>query len=393
MNLKKLSNLQAILQEMTDTGFVSGANCMVLQNGEELCYYEAGCRDIAGRLPVTRDTIFRLYSMTKPVTSAAAMMLIEEGKLDLLEPVSQYLPSFADQHVLRNGAAAPSGRPITIKDLLNMTSGLVYPGENNAAEVRTAALMEEVIKKMDSAHPVTTLEFMARLGEIPLAFEPGERWQYGLSADVLGAVIEVVSGMRFGEFLSKRIFEPLGMKDTGFYVPEEKQARLAKVYRQTNGGLEEFTFPNLGVSNHMKHAPAFESGGAGLVSTIDDYAAFTQMLLQKGSYKGVTLLAPKTVEFMTSAHLSPSLQAYIDKWENLPGHTYANLMRIMIDPGAASYMGSIGEYGWDGWLGPYMTNSPSDGLTFLLMQQKTDSGTTVYTRKLRNVLFSALSLK
>lgn len=389
MNLEKLSKLQTILQEMTDTGFVSGASCMVLQNGRELCYYESGYRDSAKRLSVTRDTLFRLYSMTKPVTSAAVMMLVEEGRLDLLEPVCRFLPSFKNQCVLQNGMPAHITRLMTVKDLLNMTSGLVYPGESNAAETRTAALMEEIIAKMDSDHALTTLEIMERLGQIPLAFEPGSKWQYGLSADVLGAVIEVVSGMRFGEFLSKRIFEPLGMKDTGFYVPEEKQGRLARIYRDADGALEEYAFPHLGISNHMKRPPAFESGGAGLVSTIDDYAAFTQMLLQKGTYNGAELLSPKTVEFMTSARLSPSLQSYIDQWESLPGYTYANLMRIMIDPGAASYMGSPGEYGWDGWLGPYMVNAPADNLTFLFMQQKTDSGTTPYTRKLRNVVFSA----
>lgn len=392
MNLEKLSKLNTILQEMTDTGFVSGANCMVLQHGRELCYYESGYRDSAARLPVTRDTIFRLYSMSKPVTSAAVMMLVDDGKIDLLEPVCQYLPSFTDQYVLQNGMITHSTHPMTIRDLLNMTSGLVYPGENNAAETRTAVLMEEVIAKMDSDHPLTTLEIMEHLGRIPLAFEPGEKWQYGLSADVLGAVVEVVSGMRFGEFLSKRLFEPLGMKDTGFYVPEEKQNRLAKVYRSVNGTLEEYAFPHLGISNHMKRPPAFESGGAGLVSTIDDYAAFTQMLLQKGTFEGATLLSPKTVEFMTSAHLSPSLQAYVDQSQGLPGSgcTYSNLMRILTDPGAAACLSSPGEYGWDGWLGAYMTNAPADGLTFLFMQQKTDSGTTSYTRKLRNVVFSAL---
>lgn len=390
MNKEKLSKLQDILNEMTATGFISGVSCMVLQNGEEQCYYESGMRDIANALPITRDTIFRLYSMTKPITSAAVMMLLEEGKIDLLDPVSMYLPGFKNQQIWQKGMLIPAVRPITIQHLLNMTSGLTYGGEGSAAEVRTGALFEEIKEKLASDKPLTTIEIMNRLGQLPLAFQPGEKWQYGTSADVLGAVVEVASGMRFGEFLEERIFKPLGMKDTAFYVPADKQARLAKVYRETENGLEEFHISHLGVQNRMELQPAFESGGAGLVSTIDDYAAFAQMLLNKGTFRGNTLLSPKTVEFMTGAHPAPALQDYINQWENLPGYTYANLMRIMIDPGAAVSISSMGEYGWDGWLGTYMMNDPSNSLTLLIMHQKTDSGTTVYTRKMRNVLFPAL---
>lgn len=390
MNKSKLTNIQLLLEEMTATNFISGISCMVLHNGEEQCYYESGMRDIANALPVTRDTIFRLYSMTKPITSAAVMILLEEGIIDLLDPVSKYLPGFNNQYVWQKGMLIPAAFPVTIQHLLNMTSGLAYGGEGSAAEVRTGILLEEVKEKLTSEHPLTTVEIMNRLGQLPLAFQPGEKWQYGMSADVLGAIVETASGMRFGEFLSERIFKPLGMKDTAFYVPADKQSRLAKVYRETESGLEEFHISHLGIQNKMELPPAFESGGAGLVSTIDDFAAFTQMLLNKGTYKGNTVLSAKTVEFMTGAHLSSGLQNYINQWENLPGYTYANLMRIMQDPGVAVSMSSKGEYGWDGWLGTYMMNDPADNLTLLIMQQKTDSGTTVYTRKIRNVMFSAL---
>lgn len=390
MNQGKLTRVSNVLQEMVDVQYVSGVTCMVIQNGEEQCYYEAGLRDIENKLPMKRDTIFRMYSMTKPVTAAAAMMLLEEGKIDLLEPVSQYLPGFTNQCVFANGKMTPAPRPVLIRDLLNMTSGLVYPGESSVAEVRTGRLLEEVQEKMTSAQPLTTIEIINRLGEIPLAFNPGERWQYGMSADALGAVIETASGMKFSEFLSRRIFEPLDMKDTGFYVPQDKQNRLAKVYDETDTGLKECHFPHLAVQNRMEFPPAFESGGAGLVSTIDDYAAFTQMLLCKGSYQGKTLLSPKTVEFMTNAHLTDTQQPFVHEWENLPGYTYANLLRILVDPGAAVTFGSKGEYGWDGWLGTYMTNDPAHHLTLLMMQQKTNSGTTLYTRKIRNILFSSL---
>lgn len=391
LNQTKLARLADVLQEMVKTGFVAGVNCMVLQNGEEQCYYEAGFRDSANRIPISRDTIFRLYSMTKPITSTAVMMLLEDGKIDLLEPVCKYLPGFQNQYVIKNGTAVPVSRPVTIQNLLNMTSGLTYDGQNCITEVQTGALLQEAANKLTTPEAFSTVDLMNRLGKIPLAFEPGERWQYGTSADVLGAIVEVVSGMRFGEFLEKRIFTPLGMKDTAFYVPQNKQSRLSKVYEATPDGLKTYHGSHLAVQNRMELEPAFESGGAGLVSTIDDYAAFTQMLLHNGSHRGVSLLSPKTVEFMTNAHLTPALQSYVNQWESLPGYTYANLLRIMTRPDIAVSMGSKGEYGWDGWLGPYMANDPANRMTLLIMQQKTGSGTTEYTRRIRNVVFSSLT--
>lgn len=390
MNQQKLSRVQDLLWEMTKTGFVSGVNCMVWQGGQEQCYYEAGMRDLEAGLPMTRDTIFRLYSMTKPVTATATMMLLEEGRLDLYDPVCDYLPGFLDTKVMTDGILKPANRPVNIQDLLNMTSGLTYPGEGCFTEIRTALLMDEVIDKLSSPQALHTGEIMNRLGEIPLAFHPGEKWQYGMSADVLGAVIEVVSGMRFGEFLRQRIFEPLNMNDTDFYVPSRKQLRLSKAYQNRGQGLTEFRFPHLGIANDMKQSPAFESGGAGLVSTIDDYSRFAQMLLHKGSLGNVSLLSPQTVDFMTHAHLAPALDPYVWQWESLSGCSYANLMRIMKDPGAAISISSTGEFGWDGWMGTYIAIDPAHEMILLLMQQKADTGTTAYTRRIRNVVFSSL---
>ncbi len=390
MNLNKLERLGELTQEMTEKEFVAGVSCMVIQHGEEQCYYEAGYRDIAAGLRMTRDTIHRLYSMTKPVTAAAAMILMEEGRIDLLDHVSDYLPGFQNQYIIERGVAVPVTRPMTIQNLLNMTSGLVYPGEGNPAEIRNDKLMEEIKDKLLTDQALSTVEIANRAGQLPLAFMPGESWQYGLSADVLGAVVEVVSGMRYGEFLTKRIFEPLGMKDTAFYVAKDKRERLAKVYRETENGLIEETGCNLGVQNKMELPPAFESGGAGLCSTIDDYAKFTQMLMGHGTYRGVKILSPRTVEYMTTAHILPIQQCGMDTWESLAGYSYGNLMRIMTAPEEAVYIASKGEYGWDGWLGTYMMNDPANDLTLLVMQQKCDSGTTTYTRRMRNVMFAAL---
>ena len=390
MNRDKLKEIHEIMQEMTNKEYVSGVSCMVIQHGKEQCYYETGYRDIAAVRKMTRDTIHRLYSMTKPITAAAVMVLLEEGKIDLLDQVSDYLPGFRNQYVIERGVIVPVKQPMTIQHLLNMTSGLVYLGEGNPAEVRSEKLIEEIKNKLLTDRAMTTVEIANRAGKLPLAFMPGTTWQYGLSADVLGAIVEVVSGMRFGEFLSKKIFEPLGMQDTAFYVPQDKQERLAKVYRATEHGLIEETECHLGIQNKMELPPAYESGGAGLCSTIDDYAKFTQMLLGRGTYQGVRVLAPRTVEYMTTAHVTPAQQRGVETWESLAGYTYGNLMRIMTDPGVAVGLGSKGEYGWDGWLGTYMMNDPAHDLTLLFMHQKADSGTTPYTRRIRNILFAAL---
>ena len=390
MNRDKLKGLFEIMQEMTEREFTAGLSCMVLWRGKEQCYYETGYRDIAAKDRMTRDTICRLYSMTKPIMAVAAMILLEDGKLDLMSQVSDFLPGFRNQYVIEQGVIVPVKQPMTIQHLLNMTSGLVYPGESNPAETRCDRLFEEVKSKLLTEQALTTVEIANRAGKLPLAFAPGTAWQYGMSADVLGAVVEVVSGMRLGEFMKKRIFEPLGMSDTAFYVPEDKQSRLARAYRDGENGLEEETGCNLGIQDKMKLKPAFESGGAGLCSTIDDYAKFTQMLLGRGSYQGIRIMSPKTVEYMTTAHVTPMQQKGVETWESLAGYTYGNLMRIMISPKISAGLGSMGEYGWDGWLGTYMMNDPAHDLTLLIMQQKTDAGTTAYTRRMRNVIFAAL---
>lgn len=393
LNEKRLERLREILAEMVDAQFVSGSSCMVLQHGRELCYYENGYRDIASRKPLTRDTIFRLYSMTKPMTAVAVMMLLEDGKLDLLTPVSDYFPSFRNQYYICGGEKIPVQTPIQIRHLLNMTSGLTYPGAtDHETDVQTGALIDEVISRLHTDVALTTSEIVERLGEIPLLFEPGTRWNYGLSADVLGAVVEKVSGMRFGEFMKTRIFDPLGMKDTAFYVPQEKQNRLAKVYDGDiqPGMLVEKEPNHLGVSTRMECAPAFESGGAGLAGTIDDVAKFANMLTAHGkAADGTRLISEKTWEYLTSATLDEAQRAGMI-WENLPGYNYGNLMRVLQEPEKCVSLGTKGEYGWDGWLGAYMVNDPENELTLLIMNQRMNTGTTLYTRKMRNIVFSAL---
>lgn len=393
MNHKQLNHIQEILNNAVSTQYTAGASCLVYQNGREQGYWEAGMADKEAGKKFSRNTICRMYSMSKPVTSAAVMMLLEEGKIDLLDDVAKFIPEFSNpKYCTGDGRIIPSARPVTIQDLLNMTSGLTYGGNSNEAERQTTALIENVKAGIDSKTPVATAEFVRQLGKIPLAFEPGTDYQYGLSADVLGAVVETVSGMKLGDFFRARIFDPIGMEDTGFYVPEEKQTRLAQVYQRAgHGGLAVYTASNLGVQHSMKEPPAYEAGGAGLVSTIDDYMRFTRMLLGNGTFRGLHILQNRTVHFMRTAHLPAGLQqSFESKMPYLAGYTYANLLRIMTDPGLSKSFGTAGEYGWDGWLGTFMMIDPANELAMLFFTQLTDSGTTTTVRRIKNVVYSSL---
>jgi CubicO group peptidase (beta-lactamase class C family) len=385
----EINQIKKVLRDGIGSNYIAGGNLMIIKGGEEIFYHEDGFADREARTLIKRDSIFRLYSMTKPVTAAAVMILLERGEIDLYEPVSKYLEGFKNQMVEISDSLVPAEREVTLKDLLSMTSGLVYGGENRAGK-DTEALFKEIDIRLFGASPIGTVEAMNKLGKCTLSFQPGASWQYGTSADVLGAVIEVVSGKRFGEFLKEEFFEPLGMKDTGFWLEPEKRARLVKTYSDNGkGDLELYTNNHLGIINEMDRNPAFESGGAGLVSTIDDYAKFAKMLLNEGSLDGVKILRPRTVKYLTSATLNTAQQKGFDSWLTLCGHSYGNLMRVMIDNTKAGDIGSLGEYGWDGWLGAYFCNCPKDDLTFLFMMQKTDSGTTLLTRKLRNIILSS----
>ncbi|WP_186579000.1 serine hydrolase domain-containing protein [Aquibacillus kalidii] len=379
--------MKTVLKRAIENKELAGANLLILNGGRETFYHADGFADIEKKTPINRDSIFRLYSLTKPITATAVMILLERGEIDLYEPVSNFLEGFKNQLVEVGGELTPVDREVTIKDLLSMTSGLVYGGEHRGGK-ETEALFKELDNRLLGDSPMGTLEFINQLGENKLAFHPGASWEYGTSADVLGAVIEVVSGKRFGDFLYEEIFNPLNMKDTAFWLPEEKRSRLAKTYAEDgNGGLKLYTGNHLGIVHQMDRDPAFESGGAGLVSTIDDYARFVSMLINEGSLDGTQILHPKTVKFLTSSTLN-TVQQENFAWDTLSGYSYGNLMRVMTDSKQAGDLGSVGEYGWDGWLGAYFCNSPKDDLTFLLMMQRTDAGITTLTRKLRNIVYS-----
>ena len=380
-----------LISEGIRDGITAGVSILVRRDGKEEFFDALGHADREQNKAISRETIFRLYSMSKPITAAAAMILMEQGKLDLAQEVSEFLPGFSSLTVEKDGKIEPARMPMTVQNLLNMTSGLTYGDENTVAGREILAYLEECVGKMYTDQAVSTQEFVNHLGTIPLAFEPGSSWYYGLSADVLGAVIEVASGMQFGEFLEENLFKPLGMKDTGFWVPKEKQERLAAAYESTkDGNMQLYTGDHLIIQHKMEQSPVFESGGAGLVSTIDDYSRFAQMLLNGGSLDGNRILSPETVRFLTSGGLTAKQQEAMWEWKGLSGYTYSQFMRILTKPEMACMLGRKGEYGWDGWLGCYFANFPAEQMTILMMMQKKDSGTIPLTRKIRNVLLAEI---
>ncbi|MBN1400485.1 MAG: serine hydrolase [Anaerolineae bacterium] len=368
LSSERLGRIAPIMQGYVDRGQVAGLSTLVARHGQ-IAHMECfGQADIARGRPVTPDTIYRIYSMSKPITAVAALTLYERGLYTLYDPISAYIPSFKDGQVLVSLSAdgqpqtVPVEREITIKDLFRHTSGLVSGnGERDIDKVyqRAAAPLRE------RAELPTTAEFMDGLARLPLAFQPGQEYFYGYSNDVLGRLIEVLTGMRFSEFLQRELFEPLGMTDTAFWVPEEKRERFAALYRMDQG-LELEASPG---ARRYDRPPAFESGGGGLASTLGDYARFAQMLVNGGELDGVRILGRKTVQLMGTNHLEPQQQACFDARMNKRGYGYGLGVRVMHDLSKAATAGSLGEFGWDGAASTWFCVDPVEDLIAVHMIQ------------------------
>ncbi len=376
--------IREIIEEEIAKEEIAGANMMVIHKGKEIFFDSYGYADKENKLPMKRDTIFRLFSMSKPITAVAAMILVERGVIDVRDAVSKYIPEFHNQTVWEDGREVPAYRDITIWDCLNMTTGVPYPDMSNEPGRRMDAMLAKLIARREAGEIVDTLEYARSMAKIPLVFQPGERWMYGFSADILGAVIEVASGKKYSKFLQDEIFLPLQMKDTGFYVPEDKTWRFAVNYDKENERLVPFDKSHLGV--YYKPDVAFESGGAGMVSTIEDYSHFNRMLLNGGTYEGKHIIGRKTIAYMTQNHLKPEQMEALN-WDSNLGCGYGCLMRVLMNQPMAGTNASLGEYGWDGWTGNYMTIDPAEDLTILYFIQRCGAGTTPAIRKIRSVVF------
>ena len=376
-----------VMNRAIDNQECAGANIELTINGVSRICLCAGYADVKSGKKVRYDSIFRLYSQTKPVTAAAVALLMERGLLDVGSWVSDFLPGFKNPQVcLADGTLRPAARPVTVSDLLSMTAGMSYPG-GHPCEMETTRIFNENQRRMNEGKGMGTVEFADALGRAPLSFDPGTNFKYSVCADVLGAIVEIVSGKPFSRFLKEELFEPLGMEDTAFYVPDKKADRFVTCYQRTQNGLTEFHSPRLCVGDYTRE-PAFASGGAGLVSTLADYGKFAAMLLNGGVSAGRRILSAETVKWLTSPQLHGAQVDWL--WDNLKGHSYGKLMRFCVDPGRVAGLARLGEYGWDGWLGTYFANFPRENMTLLCYQNTKDSGTTPMMRKIRNLILSEL---
>jgi CubicO group peptidase (beta-lactamase class C family) len=367
ISVERLNRLSATLQQYVDQQRVAGLVTIVVRNGRTVHLEAFGRRDIESGAPMQADSIFRIASMSKPITSVATLMLLEEGKLLLGDPVSKFIPSFAKTTVIvppPSGAVAgtpvsvvPAKRAITIRDLLTHTAGIGY-GAGPAESLYKAANVH-MWYFADKNEPIATT--IDRLAALPFDAQPGERYVYGFNTDVLGVVVEKASGMSLDEFFRTRIFQPLKMVDTHFYLPPEKRDRLATVYSLRDGTLTRAAQEGMGQGAYVDGPRQSFSGGAGLLSTASDYARFLQMVVNGGELDGVRLLSPKTVELMSSSHTGTLFNE---------GRTGFGLgFEVVEHVGRSGEHGSVGLLSWGGAYHTDFWADPQEKLVAVLMTQ------------------------
>jgi len=368
LSAERLARIGAVMNAGVRAGEIPGAVVLVARRGK-VAYFEAfGYRDRAAGAPMPRDAIFRIYSMTKPIVSVAAMTLHEEGRFYLGEPLSKYVPAFANMRVgverfdEGTGKARldtePARRPITMHDLLRHSSGLTYALIRDSAVKRRyrAAGLSSFTQDM------TLAEYTARLAKLPLAYQPGTVWDYGRSTDVLGRVVEVVSEQPLDRVLRERVFTPLGMADSGFSVPPDKHHRIAQPHRDPATGRTDNLID-------VTRAPKMFAGGHGMVSTAEDYARFCLMMLGGGALDGVRVLGRNTVAYMTADHLGDEISKTGTLYLPGPGHGFGLGFAVRTHAGRSPWPGSVGEYFWGGYAGTYFWIDPAEELVVVYMMQ------------------------
>ena len=364
---QRLARLSDAMQAYVDEQKLAGLVTLIARRGRVVHFEAFGMQDREAGKPMQLDSLFRIYSMTKPITSVAALVLFERGKFLLNDPVEKYIPELAGLRVIEDPAGPlddtrPLEREISIRDLLVHTSGFSYEWI-----IPAGPLAEAVEALQRKSWDGDLLNFVRRLAELPLAYPPATRWNYGMSTDVLGHVVAVVSGVPLDVFLREQIFEPLGMLDTDFHVPPEKLGRFAASYGPASGGgLRVIDAPS---GSRFSRPPTFFEGGGGLVSTASDYARFAQMLLGGGELDGRRILGAKTVELMVQNHLSEQeLEADYLKTE-FPGWGFGLGVSVVTDIARTQLPGTNGEYGWNGAAGTSFWVDPAEDLIAIQMTQ------------------------
>ena len=393
-------------QRYVEAGRFPGTQLTVYRRGQLVHSSVQGLADIERKVAVKDDTIFRIYSMTKPITSIAFMMLVEEGRVALEEPVHRYIPEWKNLGVFQAGVwpaflSRPASRPMQIVDLMRHTSGLTY-GFQQRSNV-DAAYRELKIGEIEKAGTLSSM--IADLTKVPLEFSPGEAWNYSVSTDVIGYLIGVISGKPFEQFLQERIFDPLGMNDTGFFVPPDKAHRLAACYSASPQGAMTFhatdrqgglTLQDDPATSSFLSPPSFISGGGGLCSTSADYLTFCRALLNGGELDGVRLIGPKTLALMTSNHLPgdrtlPELSRSLFSEATYHGIGFGLGVSVTLDPARTLIPGSRGEYAWGGAATTSFWIDPAEELIAIFMTQVLPSTATPIRRELRTMIYSAIT--
>lgn len=380
---QRLARITSKMQRYVTENKLAGISTLIARRGKVVHFEQVGMANLEAGQPMAADTIFRIYSMTKPITSVAVLMLLEESCFRLNDPVADYLPEFKDCRVLDNTSLVKPRRPMTIRNLLTHTAGLSY-GFNEHDQL-DQMYNQQVWRAVETNPNLTLAEWIGAIGRLPLAYHPGTAYRYSVATDVLGYLVQVVSGMPFADFLQERIFDPLGMVDTCFTVPPEKINRFAVNYGpQDGGGLKVVDTPQ---SSRYVRPTQRPSGGGGLLSTSGDYLRFTQMLLNGGELDGVRLLGRKTVELMTTNHLPDGI--FVDN-DSTTGLGFGLGVSVLLDLGKGQTLGSVGNYGWGGAANTNFWIDPQEEMIGLLMLQYMPSDTYPVSPDFRILAYQAL---
>jgi CubicO group peptidase (beta-lactamase class C family) len=383
-----------------DAGRIAGCQVAVSRHGQVGYFRSFGCRDLERALPVTEDTIWRIYSMTKPITGVALMSLYERGMFQLTDPVTRFIPEWRDLKVRERAADGSQrlvdpARPMTVRDLLMHMSGLGFGGGRTLQELFSADRDQAFVPGLRRGRDATLAGMVQHYAGYPLEFHPGTQWLYSVSTDICGRLVEIISGQQFDDYLRDTIFEPLGMRDTGFSVPDDKVDRFAACYRRDAG--KKLVLADDPQHSGYRQEPSFLSGGGGLVSTTGDYLRFCQLLLSGGELDGVRVLGRKTVELMTANHLpgGQDLQAFA-----LPGGYgevgfagmgFGLTVAVAKEPAATQVIGSAGEYMWGGAASTIFWVDPAEDLVVVFMTQLLPSGTFNFRGQLKALVYPAIA--
>jgi CubicO group peptidase (beta-lactamase class C family) len=384
-NSSRLARIDRLMQAYIDEQKFAGIVTLVARRGELVHFQKFGQRVIETELPMELDTFFRIYSMTKPITAVAILMLLEEGRLRLNDPVSEYISCFKEMRVFSHlqgttFETVPAKRLINLRDLLTHSSGLSYGLEENAF---IDLLYQREVWSRFEKEELSLESLCSFVASLPLVFQPGSAFRYSLANDILGYIVQIVSGRLFGAFLKERLFEPLGMEDTFFMVPVEKRVRFSTVYGPgENGGLK--TVDAAHESRYLR-PPQFEAGGMGLVSTAMDYFRFAQMMLNRGEWQGERLLGRKTVELMTSVHLPEGIHPFENRAVGM-----GLGVDVRLEVGRGDSLGSPGTFGWGGAANTNFWVDPVEEIVGVFMAQFMPSDTYPAVVDFRNLVYQAL---